>query len=104
MCYSRRDPHRTGRVSTRRHTAHPGAFPTPNSQGCSMARRFPLLALAVLLFSACAESTLVPIGGEAQFALLNALSTDESARLYLDGAPITLPASGARSSQAIPAG
>lgn len=69
-----------------------------------MARRIPFLLLATLLLGGCAESVLPPVGGEAQFAMLNALGADETAVLMLDGSPMTLPASGARSSQAIPAG
>ncbi|MES2305702.1 MAG: DUF4397 domain-containing protein [Gemmatimonadota bacterium] len=64
---------------------------------------FSLLVAATLL-AGCAESVLAPVGGEAQFALLNALGADESTTLSLDGATLSLPASGARSSRAIPAG
>lgn len=62
------------------------------------------LFAAALLLTGCAESVLPPVGGEAQLALLNALGSNESAQLILDGATLALPASGARTSQAIPAG
>ncbi|MEO5800379.1 MAG: hypothetical protein ABIZ70_06285 [Gemmatimonadales bacterium] len=66
----------------------------------------PLLSLvaAAVLLAGCAESVLAPTGGEAQFALLNALGADENTTLLLDGSTVSLPASGARSSRAIPAG
>lgn len=63
-----------------------------------------LLALCVALMTGCADTVLVPLGGEAQLAVLNALETGETPRLTLDGTSFLLPASGARSSQAIPVG
>lgn len=69
-----------------------------------MNRRIPLLLLSLTLLAGCAESVLTPAGGEGQLALLNAMDSDGSVTVLLDGSSLTLPANGARNSRSIPAG
>jgi hypothetical protein len=71
-----------------------------------MLRRVSALLLTLTTLVACSEAATVvePPSGDAQFALLNALDPTESATITLDGASISLPASGTRASRSIPAG
>ncbi|MES2124112.1 MAG: hypothetical protein V4503_05430 [Gemmatimonadota bacterium] len=66
--------------------------------------RISTLLVVTALAAACSSTASLPDGGEAQFGLLNALAAGETATLSLDGTALALPASGARSTKAIPAG
>lgn len=69
--------------------------------------RFPPLraALVALALVGCSDSPTVDHPtGEGQLALLNALAPGEQVTLTLDGQPLTVPASGTRTSRSIAAG